>query len=166
MRALVVLIVALVLAAPAAAGGWATAGLGPPPPGTGVGDTWNAEVTILQHGQTPLEGATPAVIITNAETGVTKRFAAKPTGKPGVYQAKVVFPSGGEWNYAVYDGFTAYGGAKTHTFAPIQVGGGTASSAFPLVETIGGVAVALVLAAALFLLVRRQRPAARVAPSA
>ena len=47
---LIVAAAALVVAAPAAAGGWATAGLGPPDDGLGAGDTWNAEVTVMQHG--------------------------------------------------------------------------------------------------------------------
>ena len=41
----------------------ATAGLGPPDSGLGAGDTWNAEVTILQHGVTPLVGVAPVVKI-------------------------------------------------------------------------------------------------------
>ena len=32
-------------------------------------------------------------------------FAAEPTGQPGVYRARVVFPSAGTWSYGVDDGF-------------------------------------------------------------
>jgi hypothetical protein len=149
---------ALSLAGPAAGGGWATAGLGPPDDGISAGDTWRADVTILQHGQTPLVGVQPTVIIRNAKTGVEKRFAAQPTGKPGVYRAEVKFPSGGEWRYFVHDGFNQYGGARTHTFAPIQVAGpaGGSGSDFP----VWPLAIAAVLAGAagLVLLARRARP--------
>ena len=159
MRALLVLCVAtLVIAAPAPAGGWATAGLQPPPGGLGAGDTWNAEVTILQHGQTPLVGVQPAVIITNA-AGDRRTFAAKPTGKPGVYRAEVTFPSEGTWRYAVNDGFTQYGGAQTHTFAPVNVGPGSGDTGWsPPAWTIAA-AAALAALALVFAFARRLRPA-------
>ena len=143
----------------AGAGGWATAGLAPPPEGIGPGEKWDATVTVLQHGRTPLEGVQPMVIVKNAKTGEEEAFAAKPTKKPGVYHAEVEFPSGGEWTYAVDDGF-----GQTHTFAPVQVAGGTAASEFPTGKVVGGGALALALAAGLALFMRR-RPAARVATS-
>jgi hypothetical protein len=164
MRAVLIVVAALVFAAPAAAGGWATAGLGPPDDGIGPGDTWNAEVTVLQHGNplTPLVGITPKVIITNAE-GVRKEFAAEPTGKDGVYLAKVKFPSAGEWRYSVYDGFTQYGGARTHDFAPIQIGPSTGDGFSPPLWPFLVAAVLVAIAAAL-LFARRLRPVA--APAA
>jgi hypothetical protein len=143
---------ALVLAAPAAAGGWATAGLGPPDGGLGAGDTWNAQVTILQHGVTPLVGVSPVVKISKG--GETHDFPAAPTSEPGVYLAKVKFPSEGNWTYQVDDGF-----GQTHSFAPVQIGpvGGDGFS-------IPGWTWALVAAASgllvLFLIARRSRPAA------
>ena len=45
-----------------------------------------------QHGRTPLEGVAPTVHIRSGDT--TRTFVAEPTGKPGVYHARVVFPSG------------------------------------------------------------------------
>ena len=105
MRALLLAVsAALLLAAPAAAGGFATVGLGPPDSGIGAGDTWNAELTILQHGVTPLVGISPMVKISKG--GETHEFAAAPTGEAGVYLAKVKFPSEGSWTYQVDDGFS------------------------------------------------------------
>ncbi len=161
MRALLIGVAALVLAAPAAAGGWATVGLGPPPGGMGPGDTWNAEMTILQHGNplTPLQGLDPQVIIRN-EKGAEQSFAAKATGKPGIYVAKVKFPSSGEWRYFVNDDFS-----RTHSFAPVQIGpagagdGGFSPPLWPFV-----VAAALAAIAVALLLARRLRPFA--APAA
>jgi hypothetical protein len=125
------------------------------------GDTWNAQVTILQHGVTPLVGVKPTLTIRN-DAGKAVTFPAKPTGKPGVYQAKVKFPSSGEWRYEVNDGFGTYGGAKTHTFGAISVGGaGGGGSSFPVLPSIGGAALVLLAAAGLFL-IRRQR---RTAPA-
>ena len=97
--------------ASASAGGFATVGVEPLPDGS---RSWDAQLTILQHGRTPLDGVHPRVIV---ERGSVRRsFAARPAGRPGVYHAEVVFPSPGTWAYAVDDGFS-----MTHTFPPVQV---------------------------------------------
>jgi hypothetical protein len=152
MRALLLAVsAALLLAAPAAAGGWATVGLGPPDGGIGAGDTWNAEMTILQHGVTPLVGVAPVIKI--SKDGETHEFAAAPTGTDGVYLAKVEFPSEGSWTYQVDDGFS-----QTHSFAAVQIGPGSGGGfAIPdwtwvLVAAAGGLLVLLLIA-------RRSRPA-------
>jgi hypothetical protein len=145
---------ALVLAAPAAAGGWATAGLGPPDSGIGPGDTWNAEVTILQHGVTPLVGVSPVVKISKG--GETHNFPAAPTGKDGVYLAKVKFPSEGTWTYQVDDGFS-----RTHSFAAVQIGTGSGDGGFSISDwTWVLAAAAAALLVLLVLIARRSRPAA------
>ena len=56
---------ALAVPAGASAGGWATVALGPPPDDMGPGGTWDAKMTILQHGnpETPLMGVIPTVTI-------------------------------------------------------------------------------------------------------
>lgn len=156
MKKLLVAFALVALAAPvgALAGGWATAGLAAPPDNVGAGDTWNARITILQHGQTPLDGVVPTVNIRNG--GTTKSFTAKPTGEPGVYLAKVVFPTDGKWSYEVEDGFNTYGGAQTHTFAPITIGGGSGGG-LPFFAIIGISIIALASTAVLYLLARRVR---------
>ena len=118
MRKLLIMLSLAALALPASAigGGWATVGVTPPPDDIGPGQTWNAELKILQHGVTPLEGVEPTVMISNGSS--EESFPATPTGEPGVYVAKVVFPSGGEWSYRVNDGFS-----QTHSFAPVSIGG-------------------------------------------
>lgn len=159
MRSLLLAVAgALVLAAPAAGGGWATAGLGPPGGGIGAGDPWNAEVTILQHGQTPLVGVQPAVIITNRDSGFTRRYAANPTDTPGVYLAEVRFPEAGTWHYQVDDGF-----GQTHSFAPVQIGPGSGGGGFVIPEWTFGLGFAAVGLALLYLLARRARPATAIA---
>ena len=115
----------LLLIAPAAhAGGWATVGLSSTPAGTESGTPWPVEITVLQHGVTPLEGVKPTVIITRGDA--RKTFAATPTGKPGVYRAKVVFPTAGRWSYAVDDGFIS---ERPHTFPTVQIDAGTSAPA-------------------------------------
>jgi YtkA-like len=158
MKRLLIPLALLALAAPASAfaGGWATAGLAPPDGGVGAGDTWNAEVNILQHGETPLSGVNPTVTIRNATTGEAKTFAAKPTDEAGVYVAKVVFPSEGKWSYEVYDGFGQYGGAKTHTFGAVDIGTGGGTS-LPFFAIIGIAGLALAGVVLLYWLSRRVR---------
>jgi YtkA-like len=152
---------AATLAFPAttAAGGWATAGLGPPDDGLKAGDTWNAEVKILQHGETPLSGVEPTVTIRN-DKGATHSFAARPTGEPGVYEAQVRFPSNGTWSYEVYDGFEQYGGAQTHTFAPVTIapGDGGGIALWPFV--LAGLSAALVAGAVAWFARLRRRATA------
>ncbi len=75
---------ALALATGAGAGGWATVGVSPEPPGGGeVGAVWNAELNVLQHGRTPLDGVQPTINLRNRDTGERASFAAKPTGEGG-----------------------------------------------------------------------------------
>ena len=157
MRRLLLTVALVALAAPASAlaGGWATAGLSPPE-GVGAGDTWNADVTILQHGRTPLAGVSPTVTIRNVATGNEKTFTAKPTGEIGVYRAKVVFPTAGKYSYKVYDGFTQYGGAQTHSFGTFSVGAG-GGGGLPFLAIIGIIGLALAATALIYLLARRVR---------
>lgn len=123
-------LVSLIAVSGAVAGGWATVELSSTPD-QAAGLTWNVDVTVLQHGRTPLENVRPEVIV-NDGTGPLK-FAARPTGRPGVYRAEVVFPHEGTWRYAVHDGFT-----QRHTYPAVEVGAGLAGAAPPGPGTGGG----------------------------
>jgi YtkA-like protein len=109
---------AATLIAPASslAGGFATVGLSSLPDGARPGEAWLVDLTVLQHGRTPLEGVKPVVRIGHPGPGTARRFWAVPTGEPGVYRAKVVFPSAGEWTYSVDDGFT-----QVHDFGTVRI---------------------------------------------
>ncbi len=109
-----VLVVAFVLTGNAAAGGFATVQLDSTPDGVAVGETWSAQLTVLQHGRTPLDGLSPTVTI--ASGSQEQMFPAAPTSEPGVYHVEVVFPSAGTWTWTIWDGFT-----QTHTYAPFVV---------------------------------------------
>ena len=165
------LLLALVAAPPALAGGWATAGLSSTPEGVGPGEPWNVEITVLQHGRTPLAGLTPEVRISSGDD--TRGFAAVPTGKTGVYRAEVVFPKAGRWTYEVRDGFN---NEFPHTYPAVEIGdgGGTvtepiataaAPAPAPAADTGGGIAAgwlwgagaALLLALAVLGVDRRRR---------
>ena len=148
---------ALALPATAAAGGWATAGVKPPDDGVGAGDTWNAKVTILQHGnpETPLMGVIPTLTIKQGST--KKTFTGTMTGEDGVSTIKVVFPSSGNWSYEVYDGFAEYGGAATHSFPPVTIGAGGDGGGLPTVTIAALFLAAMGISFALWLLSRRIR---------
>ncbi len=112
----------LVLPAGALAGGFATVGLSSTPDGLAPGAPWNVELEILQHGRTPLDNVHPSVTISSGD--VTRTFAARPAGRPGVYRASVTFPHAGDWNYVVDDGFTA-----RHPYPAVAIGSGEADAA-------------------------------------
>jgi hypothetical protein len=112
----------LVLPAGALAGGWATVGLSSTPDGMTAGAQWNVDLEILQHGRTPLDNVKPSVTISAGD--VHRTFAARHTGRPGVYRATVTFPHAGSWHYVIDDGFTA-----RHPYPAVVIGG--AASAAP-----------------------------------
>ena len=146
-KLLLVLAVAAIAVPAASAGGWATVGLSSlPPSGLEPNQNWPVDITVLQHGQTPLAGVTPIVRIRGDGGQVVRSFTATPTGKTGVYHAEVKFPGEGTYSYEVYDGFTQYGGAQTHTFKPVEIG--APSDSFPYLALGLALALALGLAAA------------------
>ena len=148
---LVLMLLAVALPGAATAGGWATVQLSSLPAGTKAGDTWKAELLVLQHGRTPLENVSPVVRIRNGD--VTREFVATATEEAGRYAAEVTFPSAGTWQWEIWDGFS-----QTHTFAPVTVapGGGLGDGSFPTLP-LGIVIVALGGALGLFLVTRRRR---------
>ena len=178
-----VLLGSLVQAGVASAGCNATVGLAPPPQGIGPGTTWTAEMTVLQHGVTPLpnaDTARPTLTIVNDETGATRTFTSRSTGDPAVFAADVVFPAAGSWRYEVYDDFTAWEDdtaapcAQTHEFAAVTVGGAPASGGgtppaptqlaaatngggFPVWPVVGAALAALAAVALSAAVLRRRR---------
>jgi hypothetical protein len=145
MRRVLLAVGLLLVFAPAAhAGGWATVSLSSTP----TGKSWPVDITVLQHGRTPLNDVQPIVTIRNGDT--IKDFAAKPTGKPGVYHAEVVFPAAGRWSYQIDDGFISQ---MPHTYPPVQIGEAPASATSDggpnLLWLVPGVALLLIAAALL-----------------
>jgi YtkA-like len=154
---------ALAVAGTASAGGWATAGVSPPPDDPTAGSTWEAKITVLQHGQTPLVGISPTISLIG-KGGQRETFQTKATDEPGVYLAKVKFPAAGSWSYEVYDGFGEYGGAQTHTFGAISVGPSAGGSGVELPPTPVFVGVLLALGAVIALVLGMRRARPRPAP--
>ena len=128
---IVAALVALACASAAFAGGWATVKLSSSPKGLTADELWVVDITVLQHGlaSQPLCCLKPTVTIrrvapvrsTSAIGKKSLTFRARPTSRTGVYRARIVFPSAGTWRYEVFDAFTAFGGARTHTFATVKI---------------------------------------------
>ena len=119
----------LLMPASSQAGGWATVGLSSMPDDARPGEEWVVDLTVLQHGITPLEGVTPIVTISPEEAAGAKlrTFEAKPTKEAGVYRARVDTPSKGVWDVSVHDGF---GGV--HDFGVVRIGeDGTSAVTLP-----------------------------------
>ena len=106
----------LAVPASAAAGGWATVELSSTPEGVSADETWTVELTVLQHGRTPLDDVEPTVTVAKARGGESRSVTATPTGEAGVYRASVTFPSAGRWTYTVHDGFS-----REHSYPPVQI---------------------------------------------
>lgn len=155
-KLLFVLAVALVAVPAAGAGGWATVGLSSlPPSGLEPNQAWPVDITVLQHGRTPLAGVIPVVRVRDDRGKVVGTFKGTTTDAAGVSQAVVRFPGEGTYSYEVYDGFEQYGGARTHTFKPVEIG--APADSFPWWQPGLALALALGLAAATVLTLRRRR---------
>ena len=84
-KLLFVLAVALVAVPVGSAGGWATVGLSSlPPSGLEANQAWPVDITVLQHGQTPLAGVTPIVRIRDDGGKVVDTFTARRRTRPAV----------------------------------------------------------------------------------
>ncbi len=95
-------LLALLLAVPASAGGWATASLddgGPPSPT--VGEPIQIGFMLHQHGRTPISWEKASVAATNPETGESVDAEARPEGRTGHYVAELTFPSPGTWEWEI-----------------------------------------------------------------
>ena len=163
-------LVLLVAPAAALAGGFATTGLSSTPAGLRAGEPWKVELTILQHGRTPLGGLSPRVVTRDAG-GSERTFRATPSGSDGHYAATVTFPKPGSWTYTVYDGFND---ELPTTYPAVRIApAGAAAAAVDKPDPANSpglpiaLAGALALAAGAFVLMRRRRGTAgraRLAP--
>jgi len=94
------LLLSLVLAIPAFAGGWAVITLHHLPTDIVVGQNLKISFSVLQHGKTPMTGLEPTI---TAELSNDEKFVvvAKPEGKPGYYVALITFPKEGNWEWSI-----------------------------------------------------------------
>ena len=100
---LTVLVALAVLAAPAVAKEQGV-DVSSTPAGIGPGQPWTPEIRVLADPEALSAGSPPTLVIRNAKSGKTINFPATPTGEPGTYDVRVVFPDAGTWSYEVIGG--------------------------------------------------------------
>ena len=144
---LAALCVAAAVALPAAAlakpwhegGEEAVLTMGGAPPDIRSGDTWTA-LMLASRGEEPIRHQNIAVTISNARTGRAQTFYSDETA-PGRYEARVVFPTGGNWD------ITAQGGGLVADPPSADVAPASPDPASPWPWVIGGALIGLLLAA-------------------
>jgi hypothetical protein len=87
----------LLLALPAAAGGWASATMDSGPIDPTAGTPVEIGFVLKQHGETPISWEMVTFTSTNTESGEQVSVEALPKGPVGHYVATVTFPSAGTW---------------------------------------------------------------------
>jgi hypothetical protein len=94
------LLLAFVFTIPVLAGGWAIITLDEMPADVVAGEPFTIGFTVLQHGQTPVNGLTPTI---TANLYKEQEFTvnAEPDGKSGHYTATLTFPKEGEWRWSI-----------------------------------------------------------------
>ena len=94
------LLLALAIAIPAFAGGWAVITLDELPTNVLAGEPLTIGFTVRQHGRTPMNGLDPTVTATLLKE---ERFVvhAEPEGQPGHYTATLSFPKQGNWEWSI-----------------------------------------------------------------
>lgn len=95
------LVLSLVLAVPAFAGGWAVITLDELPTDIVAGEPVTIGFMVRQHGRTPMDGLEPT-IVANLYKEQEVTVNAEPDGKPGHYTATITFPKEGEWRWFIH----------------------------------------------------------------
>ena len=101
---LLVFVLSLVVVSAASAGGWVVITLDQLPGDMVVNVPVTVGMLARQHGSTPWEVESLRVEARHAETGETLSFDAKPDQTPGHYQAELLFPEPGVWEWGVSAG--------------------------------------------------------------
>jgi hypothetical protein len=148
----VVTALALLALLPAAAAAKTGLALTPPPDGVAAGEPWDVQFVYMRADAPvdPPRGHHASVRIVSEDSGRTLTFAAH-LAHNGMWQARVVFPTPGRWDYSV-QGFGREASRQSWDPAVIAsrpkepvvaaAGGGDGSS-FPYGWTAGGAALAL-----------------------
>jgi len=114
---LVGILMLLLPAAIAMAGGWVVITLDAIPGQIRASEVVEISFMVRQHGQTPIHSVEPLLAATNTETGEQIQVQAQPAPELGRFVALVDFPSAGEWDWSI----SAKPFPQTATFAPLTV---------------------------------------------
>ncbi|MDQ3692373.1 MAG: cupredoxin domain-containing protein [Chloroflexota bacterium] len=100
-RSILVVVGLLVLAAPAAAGGWATVRLDEAPSAVVAGEPWQFGFLVKQHDRTPTNDVEPVARAVHMATGEVLTAEGEQTGAVGHFSAEVTFPIAGDWKWEI-----------------------------------------------------------------
>ena len=114
---LIGLLVMLLPAAGALAGGWVVITLEAMPEQMRAGEPLTLSFMVRQHGKTPTHDVSPVLTATNKDTGRQIRAEAAPASKVGRFTVEVSFPVAGDWEWSI----SAEPFQQTATFAPLTV---------------------------------------------
>lgn len=158
----------LALASVALGGGWAQVTVQGAPPDPPAGEETTIQLSVLQHGVTPVSWPRLTVVATETGSSAVVSTKAQPKGPEGTYVATILFPSAGEWTLTFVSpdlemaGSVALNVAPAVAAAPVGVAAEPAA-ADPASDSMPVVLVLLAAVAALAigggLLVRGRRTA-------
>jgi hypothetical protein len=124
LMVLLFVVLALLVAGPVLAGGWAVVTLDNLPGEIHAGENVHLSFMVRQHGQTPVHDLgspsmpiEPKLTAHNSETGETLTIAAVPEKEVGRFSLDVVFPSEGSWTWSIAPDPLA----GTTEFAPLTI---------------------------------------------
>ena len=101
LGSLIALVLVLVIAPAAAAGGWAIVTVDQLPGEVHAGETLRLGFMVLQHGKTPTNQVEPYLKAYNSESGETVRANAVQEGSVGHFVVEIVFPGAGTWEWSI-----------------------------------------------------------------
>ena len=146
----------LALATVALAGGWAQVTVEDMPTDPPAGGGTPIELSVFQHGVTPVSWPHLTVVATDATSGTVVRTNAQAKGPEGSYVATINFPSAGEWNLTFDSPELEMSGSAAINVAPavvaVQPPAAAAASAGPAASTFDATPLLLLLVAALAVL--------------
>lgn len=100
-----IVVLLLIFAMPALAGGWAVVTLDQLPTQVIVAEPLAIGFTVRQHGHRPMNGLTPTITALHVDSDASFKVSARQEGAPGHYVATLTFPSPGAWHWTI-DAFT------------------------------------------------------------
>lgn len=121
----IVMLIGMLGAEPAVAGGWAVSTLDAVPVPS-AGEVVQVGFTIRQHGVSPLNPDGEVGIVVRSTGGSEQYFPAEPVGEIGHHVAPVVFPEEGTFTWAVRQGWFAEQDLGSITVGPSTAGSSVA----------------------------------------
>lgn len=115
---LMAVLMPLVAATSALAGGWAQVTAQNVPVDPPAGEETTISLTMLQHGQTPVSWPQLTVIATDTSSGTVVSVEALASGAAGSYVAKLTFPTAGQWTLSYTSQDLIMEGSATVVVAP------------------------------------------------